>query len=157
NSLAPRIPLLLMVGERDPISADPVRMVRPVVERPAAGLKLNRVEVFDTSLHGYKLLWLEPKVPAAIAKFLEGTIKLNASAVWEPRYNLTPVLYEDIQLVRTPKAQDAAAKEKEKEKEKAKGKDQEKAKGAAPADAKEKGEERAKDAEPAPKKKDGSS
>src|SRR5262245_10221809 len=124
NSLAPRIPLLLMVGERDPISADPVRMVRPVVERPAAGLKLNRIEVFDTSLHGYKLLWLEPKVPAAIAKFLEGTIKLKATAVWEPRYNLTPVAYDDIQLVRTPKAQDAAAKEKEK----AKGKEQEKEK-----------------------------
>jgi hypothetical protein len=110
SALAPRIPLLVMVGERDPVSADPVKMVRPVVERPAAGLKLNRVELFDTSLHGYKLLWLEPKVPATIAKFFEGTIKLKATAVWEPRYNLTPVQYGDIQLVRAPKAADAAAR-----------------------------------------------
>jgi len=143
NSLAPRIPLLVMVGERDPISADPVRMVRPVVERPAAGLKLNRVELFDTSLHGYKLLWLEPKVPATIAKFLEGTVKLKATAVWEPRYNLTPVQFDDIQLVRAvkEKEKEAAAKEKKeaaaKEKEKEKGKEQEKENNDAPAAKKE--------------------
>jgi len=149
NSLAPRIPILLMAGERDSISADPVRMVRPVVERPAAGLKLNRVELFDTSLHGYKLLWLEPKVPSTIAKFLEGTIKLKATAVWEPRYNLTPVQFDDIQLVR-------AAKDKDKDKEAA-AKEKEKEKGAAPGDAKEKEkglneQEKAKDAAPAAKK-----
>jgi hypothetical protein len=127
SSLAPRIPLMLMVGERDPVSADPVRTVRPTVERPAAGLKLNRVEMFDSSLHGYKLLWLEPRVTSLIAKFFEGTVKLKASAEWEPRYNLTPVHYGDIQLVRSirpanaaaKKAAPAEAKEKEQEKEKA--------------------------------------
>ena len=50
-SLAPRIPTMLMVGGRDTVSADPVRAVRPVVER----VRQNRVEVFDSSLHGYKL------------------------------------------------------------------------------------------------------
>ncbi|SIO36148.1 Serine aminopeptidase, S33 [Singulisphaera sp. GP187] len=140
SSLAPRIPLLLMAGERDPISADPVRAVRPFVERPAGGMKQNRVEFFDSSLHGYKLLWLEPKVTSVIPKFFEGTIKLKATTPWEPRYNLTPVQYEDIQLVRSAKDKDAAA-EKAKEPEKAKEKAIEK-----------KAEPKAKE-EPAPAKK----
>ena len=40
-----------------------------------------------------------------------GTIKLKAQAVWEPRYNLTPVAYSDIQLVRA-KGADAPADKK---------------------------------------------
>lgn len=144
NALAPRIPLDLMVGERDAVSADPVRSVRPLVERPVGGMRLNRVELFDSSLHGYKLLWLEPKITGLITKFLEGTIKLKATAVWEPRYNLTPVQFGDIQLVRSKvappvekKADAAKAKEKEKEKaaapaDAAKAKDREKEKDAAP-------------------------
>jgi len=105
SSLAPRIPLLVMAGERDASSIDPVRAIRPIVERPAGGMKLNKVEVFDSSLHGYKLLWLEPKVTSSITKFLEGTVKLKATAPWEPRYNLTPVEidYNGIQLVRSSK------------------------------------------------------
>ncbi|WP_406698265.1 alpha/beta hydrolase [Singulisphaera sp. Ch08] len=141
SALAPRIPLLLMAGERDAISADPVRAVRPLVERPVGGMKQNRVEFFDSSLHGYKLLWLEPKVTSVIPKFFETTIKLKATTPWEPRYNLTPVQYEDIQLVRSAKAKDAPA-EKEKEQEKAKNGD--------PAE-----KEKAKEA-PAPAKKEAS-
>jgi len=152
SALAPRIPQLLLVGERDAISADPVRAVRPIVERPAAGLKLNRVELFDTSLHGYKLLWLEPKLTSSIPKFLEGTIKLKATATWEPRYNLTPVPYDSIQLVRSAKGKEAAEKEKEpKAEEKAKG-EEEKAKKGEPAEAKPKEQDAAEGA-PAPKKK----
>jgi hypothetical protein len=125
-----------MAGERDAVSSDPVRAVRPTVERAIGGLKLNRVEFFDSSLHGYKLLWLEPKVTSVIPKFFEGTIKLKATAPWEPRYNLTPVRYEDIQLVRSVKAKDAPAeKEKAKEKE-----DKEKDAGPGEAKAKEKEE-----------------
>lgn len=143
GSLAPRIPLLLMAGERDPASADAVRAVRPLVERPAGGMKQNRVEFFDSSLHGYKLLWLEPKVTSVIPKFFEGTIKLKATTPWEPRYNLTPVQYEDIQLVRSPKDKDAAAA-KEKADEKAKEKEPEKVE-------KEKADEKGKEADPKPK------
>jgi pimeloyl-ACP methyl ester carboxylesterase len=143
SALAPRIPLLLMAGERDANSSDAVRAVRPIVERPAGGLKLNRVEFFDTSLHGYKLLWLEPKVTSVIPKFFEGTIKLKATAPWEPRYNLTPVRYDDIQLVRSAKAKDAPA-EKEKEKEKNAEAAKEKEKNADPGEAKAK--EKDKDA-----------
>lgn len=144
GSLAPRVPLLLMAGERDAVSANPVRSVRTIVERN----RLNRVELFPSSLHGYKLLRLEPKVTSDISKFLEGTVKLKALE-WEPRYNLTPVQYGEIQLVR-PKAQDPAAKKKEADAEKAKAKEKEKeaepAKdGAEPAKKKE-------EAEPAEKK-----
>jgi hypothetical protein len=105
-SLAPRFPLLMMVGARDAVSADPVRAVRPIIER--AGLRLNRVELFDSSLHGYKLLRFEPRVTAQIARFFEGTIKFKAASDWEPRYNLTPVAYGDIQLIRVAKAPGAA-------------------------------------------------
>ncbi|WP_422928068.1 alpha/beta hydrolase [Singulisphaera sp. PoT] len=130
-ALGPRIPLLVLAGERDQVSKDPVRAARAIVERT----RLNRVEFFPSSLHGYKLLRLEPKVTSVIAKFFEGMVK-NKAVEWEPRYNLTPVAYGDIQLVRTNKTPNAAEKEKEKKdagKEKAKEKDREKEKDAAPA------------------------
>ena len=132
-ALGPRIPLLVLAGERDQVSKDPVRAARAIVERT----RLNRVEFFPSSLHGYKLLRLEPKVTSVIAKFFEGMVK-NKAVEWEPRYNLTPVAYGDIQLVRTNKTPNAAEKEKDKEKkdagkEKAKEKDREKEKDAAPA------------------------
>jgi hypothetical protein len=120
-SLAPRIPVLIMAGERDLKSGDPVRSVRTIVERT----RQNRVEFFPSSLHGYKLLRLEPRVIPALTKFLEGTVKLKVTE-WEPRYNLTPVPYREIQLVRGTKPAPAAAKAKEAEppaKAKAKDKD----------------------------------
>jgi hypothetical protein len=114
-ALAPRIPLMLMVGERDAASAEPARAVRHIVER----VRQNRVEVFDSSLHGYKLLRLEPRAPAVIARFFEGTIKFK-NTEWEPRYNLTPVVLDpnSIQLVRGGKLPTGPAAKKEKEKEK---------------------------------------
>ena len=122
TTLAPRIPVLLSVGERDGPSHETVRRVRAGIERT----RLNRVILYPSSLHGYKLLRLEPKAALDLAKFLEGTIKLKA-ADWEPRYNLTPVTYSDIQVVRHIKPEEPAkaapkekAKEPEKEKEKAK-------------------------------------
>ena len=98
-SLAPRVPSLIMAGERDAQSAEPVRAVRPIVERA----RLNRVEFFPTALHGYKLLRLEPRVTPAIARFLDANVKLRGGE-WEPRYNLTPVPYGDIKLVRIRQA-----------------------------------------------------
>ena len=119
TTLAPRVPLLLMVGERDTASNASVKAVRPFVERT----KTNKIELFPSSLHGYKLLRLEPKVSSVLTRFLDSTLKSRADE-WEPRYNLNPVAYSDIQVVRnansaTPaKAKDAPAKDKAKAKAK---------------------------------------
>jgi len=94
-SLAPRIPLALLAGSKDNASKDAVESVRWLVERA----RLNKVELFPSSLHGYKLMRLEPKVTPAIMRFLEPTIKLRPID-WEPRYNLIPVTISQIQTVR---------------------------------------------------------
>jgi hypothetical protein len=111
NSLAPRIPVLLMAGERDAPSHDAIRRVRTNVEKT----RQNRVELFPSSLHGYKLLRLEPRTTAVIERFLDSTVRLR-SAEWEPRYNLTPVSYTGIEVIRHPKP-DGQEKEKEKPKD----------------------------------------
>ena len=94
-SLAPRIPLALLAGSKDNASKNAVESVRRLVERA----RLNKVELFPSSLHGYKLIRLEPKVTPAIMRFLEPTIKLRPID-WEPRYNLIPVTVSEIQTVR---------------------------------------------------------
>jgi pimeloyl-ACP methyl ester carboxylesterase len=93
-SLAPRIPLLLLAGERDVPSKDAVQSVRQVVQRA----RLSKVEMFPSSLHGYKLLRLEPKITAAVLNFLDTALK-NRPVEWEPQYNLTPVTFGDAQMV----------------------------------------------------------
>ena len=114
STLSPRIPMLLMAGERDAASHEPLKLVRAGVEKT----RQNKVTLFPSSLHGYKLLRLEPKSAADVVKFLDATVRLKASD-WEPRYNLTPVTYNDIQVVRHIKVDDKEkAKEKEQEKEK---------------------------------------
>jgi hypothetical protein len=109
-SLAPRVPLLLLAGERDKASKDAVQSVRQLVERS----RLNKVEFFPSSLHGYKLLRLEPKVTSVLFHFLEVSLK-NRPVEWEPEYNLTPVTFGDVQVVQNNKQSDAP-------KDKAKGK-----------------------------------
>ena len=99
-SLAPRVPLLLLAGERDNPSKDAVQSVQQVVQRT----RLNKVELFPSSLHGYKLLRLEPKVTSAIFRFLETSLK-NRPVEWEPQYNLTPVTFGDPQMVLNAKPQ----------------------------------------------------
>jgi hypothetical protein len=74
-------------------------------------LRLNKVELFPSPLHGYKLIRLEPKVTPAIMRFLEPTIKLRP-VEWEPRYNLTPVTVSDILTVRHTKTPEKAAAKK---------------------------------------------
>lgn len=125
NSISPRIPVLLMAGERDLLSHETVKRVRANVERT----RLNRVELFPSSLHGYKLLRLEPKATSVIEKFLESTVT-HKPTEWEPRYNLAPIDYNDIEVVHHLKPADREKKEKEKDaaKEKAKGQDAGKAK-----------------------------
>ncbi len=77
--------------------------VRKLVERG----RLNKVRDFPSSLHGYKLMRLEPKVVPEIVKFLEPTLKLRPID-WEPRYNLLPVTVSEIQTV--PHTQQAPEK-----------------------------------------------
>ena len=101
-SLASRVPLLLVVGERDNASKDAVQSVRQLVERS----RLNKVELFPSSLHGYKLLRLEPKVTASLFHFLEISLK-NRPVEWEPQYNLTPVTFGDAQMVQNTKRPEA--------------------------------------------------
>ncbi len=113
NALAPRVPILLMAGERDTVSHDAVKQVRANVERPRG----NQVELFPSSLHGHKLLKLEPRATSVLTKFLERAVK-NKSLEWEPRYVLNPVLYTDIEVIRHVKPLDKG-NEKEPEKEKA--------------------------------------
>ena len=101
-SLATRIPMLLLAGERDNASKDAVQAVRPMVERG----RLNKIELYPSPLHGYKLLRLEPKVTSALFHFLENTLK-NRAVAWEPQYNLLPVTFTDIQTIRHAKPDDA--------------------------------------------------
>jgi hypothetical protein len=101
TSLAPRVPLFLLAGERDNPSKDAIQSVRQVLQRT----RLNKVELFPSSLHGYKLLRLEPKVTAAIFPFLETTLK-NRPIEWAPEYNLTPVTISDPQMVLNTKSPD---------------------------------------------------
>ncbi len=94
-AIAPRVPLLLLAGDRDNPSKDAVQSVRQLVER----VRLNKVELFPSSpLSGYKLLRLEPKVTSTIFRFLDTALRGRALE-WEPRLNLTPVTYSDIQTV----------------------------------------------------------
>jgi dienelactone hydrolase len=116
-SLAPRVPLALLAGAKDNASKDAVEAVRRIVERA----RLNKVELFPSSLHGFRLLRLEPKVTTTITRFLESTIKLRPTE-WEPRYNLIPIAVSDILIVRHAKVPEkpGIAKEDAKAKEKAK-------------------------------------
>ena len=102
-SIAPRVPLALFYGSKDKASKDAVESVRKLVERG----RLNKVVDFPSSLHGYKLMRLEPKVVPDIVKFLEPTLKLRPID-WEPRYNLLPVTVSEIQTV--PHTQQAPEK-----------------------------------------------
>jgi hypothetical protein len=113
-SLAPRVPLLLLAGDRDTPSKDAVQSVQQVVQRT----RLNKVELFPSSLHGYKFLRLEPKITAAVFQFLDSSIK-NRPVEWEPQYNLTPVTFDDPQVVLNSKPSDAR-KEQSKAKEQGK-------------------------------------
>jgi alpha-beta hydrolase superfamily lysophospholipase len=104
-SLATRIPMLLLAGEKDNASKDAIQGVRTLVERG----RLNKIELYPSSLHGYKLLRLEPKVTSTLFHYLDTTIK-NRAVAWEPQYNLNPVTFSEIQTVRHTKPEDALKK-----------------------------------------------
>jgi pimeloyl-ACP methyl ester carboxylesterase len=102
RALAPRMPLCVLAGERDPASAEVVKSVRPAIVR----VRGNRVELFPSSLHGFKLLRLEPNVTKSLTSFLDEALRAKAEE-WEPRYNLMPVTYSDVQTIlhAAPKAE----------------------------------------------------
>lgn len=104
RALAPRVPLCVLAGERDAASAQVVKDAKPAIVR----VRSNKVELFPSSLHGFKLLRLEPNVTGAITRFLDDALKAKAEE-WEPRYNLAPVPFNDIQTVvhAPPKPADA--------------------------------------------------
>ncbi len=144
DSLASRFPLLLMAGEKDRGSNDAAK----AAARPLARSRLNKVELYPSALRGYTLLRLEPKVTGDLIRFLDGTIK-NRNADYEPRYNLTPIMYFDIQTYknRARTADTAKARDVPKAEEKAQPKAEEKAKDVPKAKANDdqKAEEKAKD------------
>ena len=82
-----------------------MQSIRQTVQR----VRLNKIELFPSSLHGYKLLRLEPKVTSALIHFLDTTLK-NRPVEWEPQYNLTPVTFGDSQLVQNDKQAEYARK-----------------------------------------------
>ena len=92
-TLAPRLDLFLTSGERDKESFKPVKDLQAVVERR----RQSKVAFFPTNLHGGKLVRFMPKVPAAIVKFFDSTIRYRTEE-WEPRYNLSPVRYAGGQV-----------------------------------------------------------
>jgi pimeloyl-ACP methyl ester carboxylesterase len=104
TALAPRVPICLLSGEKDALSAELVTAVKPAVTR----VPKNKVEVFPSSLHGFKLLRLEPNVTGTITRFFGETIKAKPEE-WEPRYNLDPVTYGEVKVV--PNADDSAKPE----------------------------------------------
>src|SRR5262249_54013461 len=83
-----------------------IQGVRPLVERG----RLNKIELYPSSLHGYKLLRLEPKVTSTLFHFLDTSIK-NRAVAWEPQYNLLPVTFSEIQTVRHTRPDDIPKKE----------------------------------------------
>jgi dienelactone hydrolase len=102
GGIGPRVPFLLLAGEKDAPSKDAVQSARQIAQRS----RLNKIELFPSSLHGYKFLRLEPKVTTTIFQFLDTTLK-NRPVEWEPQYNLTPITYGEPQIVLNSKATDA--------------------------------------------------
>jgi alpha-beta hydrolase superfamily lysophospholipase len=101
--LAPRIPLMIVGGDRD---AATVNALKDVVERQ----RLSKISLLKTRLQGSRLLRFEPKAATTITKFLEEPVKFRNNAEWEPRYLLTPIAYSHIELVaKNLEGDDAAA------------------------------------------------
>ncbi len=107
NAMAARVPLALMVGERDASSFPLVAACKPFVKR----FRSNLVETFPSGLHGYKMFSFEPKMTAPIVKFLDDNIKGKGDE-WEGRYLLNPVRYTEIKRIANPVRGDPAAAKK---------------------------------------------
>ena len=111
TALAARVPIDLLVGERDAASFGlvddraPERSIRPILKR----YRTNQVETYPSALHAYQLYRLEPNLTGAIVRFLEGTIKPKGDE-WEGRYLFTPVTYTGVSVSPNPVRIDPATK-----------------------------------------------
>lgn len=94
TALAPRLPMLLMAGEGDVPAVEAIESVQGLVERQ----RLSRVALLDARLQGYNLLRFTPEATRPVLRFLENTLKLRADE-WEPRYNLDPVAFANVQII----------------------------------------------------------
>ena len=99
TALSQKLPIAVLAGERDPLSSDLVKASQAALRRS----RINNVKTYPSSLHGYKLLRLEPGIGSEISRFLEDTIKARGES-WEPRYNLTPVAYSEARTIANPNA-----------------------------------------------------
>jgi dienelactone hydrolase len=93
-SLAPRVPILAMSGEGDAASADWVKEAKEVVERQ----RLGKTALVEGKQHGYNLVRFTPGATAPLTSFLELTLKSRPEE-WEPRFNLDPVAFTDVQII----------------------------------------------------------
>jgi Serine aminopeptidase, S33 len=93
GAIAPRLPIEILVGKKDNPSITAAREVQSVVERQ----QRSKVVLFETALHGFKLLRLFPKVIEPLDAFLKETIKIRLID-WEPRYLLDPVGVSHVEL-----------------------------------------------------------
>jgi pimeloyl-ACP methyl ester carboxylesterase len=107
TALAPRVPILLVAGEKHTASFEPVKELRPIVARQ----RLSRVDTYQTGLHGIRLVQHFPKVATAITRFLDDPLKSRVNE-WEGRYLLNPVAYHDEGVIERNKAADAPAAKK---------------------------------------------
>ena len=83
TALAPRLPMLLIAGDRD---TELAKAAQPVLERHP----LSKVAFFETRLQGNRLLGFEPKVVETLTKFLEEPVKFRKNSEWEPRIPAPP-------------------------------------------------------------------
>lgn len=98
-TLAPRFPLLVMAGQRDAPSAEAVKAVQPTVERQREG----RVALIEARQHGANLLRFAPDATAPLLRFLDNALRARTDE-WEPRYNLDPVAFANVQVVESKEA-----------------------------------------------------
>lgn len=94
SGLAPRVPMLLEAGSKDPDSADAVRELEEVVSRQ----RLSRVDFIETRQPATNLLRFAPDATKPLLSFLDNVVKIRADE-WEPRYNLEPVLFANVRVV----------------------------------------------------------
>jgi dienelactone hydrolase len=106
--VAPRIPILVVVGERDPRSMDVAPTIRGAVERQRGG----EVAMLPSALHGYKLIQFLPATTETMFSYFDHQL-MSKLGEWEPRYLLDPVEYEALEAVATPGIEKAERKNEE--------------------------------------------